>query len=163
MIMVRTRWIFAVALLLIVASITGPALADESGHFTVTSDGLPITGDLTNAVISNNTITMTMVIDQDFPTRLGPVHIVGDGVWAGISNNSTLTGTIENVTGNAKACFLIFCQQADFSGNGTWTGTLNDVSSGSGTFQGTLTFTGSPLAPSGPVAISGTWETTFQE
>jgi hypothetical protein len=137
--------------------------ADQNGHFTVTAQGPPITGQLTNSVIHQSTVTMTMVIDQGLPTKMGTVHIVGNGLWTGIMNNSTLTGTIGDVQGSAQACFLIFCQTADFTGTGTWTGTLNDAASGSGTFQGTLTFTGSPFAPSGPVPISGTWETSFQE
>ena len=162
--MTRTCWMVAAVIFILIVSTTNLVHADSNGYFTVTANGPPITGQLTNSVIHQSTVTMTMVIDQNLPTKIGTVHIVGNGLWNGSVNNSTLTGTIGNVQGSAQACFLIiFCQTADFTGTGTWTGTLNDVASGSGTFQGTLTFTGSPFAPSGPVPISGTWETSFQE
>jgi hypothetical protein len=157
----RTHGILATSVLLLILFTANSAYADQNGHFTVSASGLPITGDLTNELIHDGSVTMTMVINQYVPTRLGPVHVTGDGIWTGTQSNSTLSGTIENVKGDAQACFLIFCQEATFTGTGTWTGTLNDAGSGSGSLQGTLTFNGSPLAPSGPVPISGTWEATF--
>ena len=156
-------WLHVILLSVLVVTTTNLAYADPNGHFTVTANGPPITGDLTNAVLSRSTVNMIMVIDQNLPTNIGPVNLVGNGLWSGTMSNLTLSGTISNVQGSAKACLFIFCQEASFTGEGTWNGTLNASASGSGTFQGTLTFTGSPLAPSGPVPISGTWESTFQE
>ena len=161
--MTKIWMITAVLLILIVSTTTNLVRADQNGQFTVTAQGPPISGQLTNSLIHESNVTMTMLIDQGLPTRMGTIHIVGNGLWTGTMNNSTLTGTIGDVQGTAQGCFLIFCQTADFTGTGNWTGTLNDAASGSGTFQGTLTFTGSSYAPSGPVPISGTWETSFQQ
>ena len=161
--MTRTRWMLAVVLFILIVTTTNVVRADQSGQFSVTTEGPPITGQLINSAIHQSNVTMTMVIDQGLPTNMGTVHIVGNGLWSGTANNSTLTGTIGDVQGSAQGCFLIFCQTADFTGTGNWTGTLNGGASGSGTFQGTLTFTGSSYAPSGPVPISGTWETSFQQ
>jgi hypothetical protein len=107
-----------------------------------------------------------MSVDQTISTSYGPVQVSGDGIWIGETDFHAISGVIENVTGTIQACAVFYCQTADFTGNGTWGGTMSWSSTagsqGSGTFQGTLNFTGIQINQTGPVQISGNWTAAFE-
>jgi hypothetical protein len=157
-----------IALILAVA-LSGRAVVssnNSSGVFTFTVYGYMVTGDLTDTSISHGGIVqMLMTIDQTIPIPNGTVHITGNGAWSGITDLQTLSGEITNVQGSVYACVLLACQNADFTGNGTWVGTMTwskaAGSQGSGTFQGALIFSGSQVNQTGPVPVSGNWTASF--
>ena len=136
------------------------------GAFTFTLNGYAVEGKLLDAVIrGDGSVRLTMRVQDTIQTTVTDVPISGSGEWHGTANVTTLSGTIENVYGSARVCiFFFFCGNAYYVGQGTWTGTLSG-SQGTGTFQGTITFTSSPI-PQIPVnqqiPISGTWNSNFQ-
>jgi hypothetical protein len=160
------RRIFFVLMFVLILTML-PTLRAEvgTGTFTFTLKGYTVQGELTNAILHpDNTVTLTMVVDDRLQTFLGPVSIVGNGEWYGALNGTVLSGTIANVTGTVQVCVFFFCGHADYVGNGTWTGALSGAE-GSGTFQGVIIFTNSsfPQIPiNQPIPISGTWSSTFQ-
>ena len=156
-----------IILILVIAVSGNPVSSDpQNGAFAFSVEGYTITGSLTGASIGHGgLVQMLMTIDQTIPITNGTVHITGNGVWSGITNYQSLSGQITNVQGTVQACVLSVCQNADFTGNGTWGGTMTwsktAGSQGSGTFQGSLVFTGSQLNQTGPVPISGNWTASF--
>lgn len=140
--------------------------SNSNGVFTFTVYGYTVNGDLTGASVSHGgMVQMSMTIDQTVPIPNGTVHITGNGVWNGVTDLQTLNGEITNVQGSVHACVLSTCQDADFTGNGTWAGTMtwskDTGSQGSGTFQGALNFSGPQVNQTGPVPISGNWTAPF--
>jgi len=107
-----------------------------------------------------------MSIDQSISTSYGVVHITGTGVWSGETDFQSFNGAIGNVVGTVQACALFTCQTGDFTGTGSWTGTMiwssTAGSQGSGTFQGTLDFTGLQTSQAGSVPIAGNWTANFE-
>jgi hypothetical protein len=141
--------------------------ASGSGSFTFTVDGYTVTGDLTGAAIGHGgPVQMLMSIDQTISTSYGTVQVTGDGIWSGETDFHAINGVIENVTGTVQACAVFYCQSVDFTGNGTWGGTMawSNIagSQASGTFEGTLNFTGQEINQTGPVPISGSWTAAFE-
>jgi hypothetical protein len=139
----------------------------SSGSFSFMVNGYNVKGDLTNAAIAHGgLVQMLMSIDQSISTSYGVVHITGSGVWSGETDYQTFNGSIGNVIGTVQACVVFYCQTANFAGSGTWTGAVTSGSiagsQGSGTFGGTLTFTGQNVNQTGPVPVSGNWTATFQ-
>jgi hypothetical protein len=137
-----------------------------SGAFTFTVYGYTVTGDLTGASVTHGGIVqMLMTIDQMIPIANGTVHITGNGVWSGMTNLQNLNGEINNVQGSVQACVLQTCQNAAFTGSGTWAGTIawsqTTGSQASGTFQGALNFSGPQVNQTGPVPVSGNWTASF--
>jgi hypothetical protein len=137
-----------------------------TGSFTFTLNGYTVQGQLSNAIIHNdNNVTLTMSVSGNIQTSIVGVPISGSGEWYGTANATSLSGTIQNVHGNARVCMLFFfCGNANYTGEGTWVGTLSG-SQGAGTFQGTITFTSSPVPQipvNQPIPISGTWSSNFQ-
>jgi hypothetical protein len=138
------------------------------GTFTFTVQGYTITGTLTSGIVTHGGyVQLQMSIDQSLTTSYGTLQITGTGVWDGRTDFQTFSGTIDNVQGTIQACALLACQNVDFTGSGTWTGTMaawnrTAGSVGSGTFQGTLNFTGSAITPTGPEVVSGTWTAPFE-
>lgn len=163
------RGISALTLVVLLFSISGCVLVSgdsKNGIFTFAMYGYTVTGDLTDAIITHEgNVRLQMSIDQTIPTTNGTLHIVGNGVWNGKTDFAVLSGSIGNVKGTVQACLLSFCQNANFTGSGIWTGTLawSRVSGlqGSGEFQGTLNPTGPSLALTKPVPVSGNWTATF--
>ena len=157
-------------LLTVFASLWGIAVVggdSRSGSFSFRVDGYTVTGDLTNAAVEHGgAVQMLMSIDQTVTTSYGVVHITGNGVWSGQTNFQAVNGAIGNVAGTVQACAVFYCQNADFTGAGTWMGTLiwsSDAGSqGSGSFQGALTFSGQGVNETGAVPISGNWTATFE-
>jgi hypothetical protein len=163
------RWISVLALAILFVSISSGILVSgdsKNGTFTFTMYGYTVTGDLTNAIITHEgAVQMQMSIDQTIPTTMGTAHITGNGIWSGQTNFALFDGSIENVKGTIQACLLGACQNADFTGGGSWSGTLAwskiSGSQGSGTFQGTLNLTGASRTPAHPVSVSGNWTAAF--
>jgi hypothetical protein len=123
-----------------------------------------VPGELQNTIIQpNNTIAMTMLLNDQIETSNGPIQVTGSGVWNGVRNGSVLSGQIQGLAGKVQAC-VPFCLSADFVGLGNWNGELNDSSQGAGTLTGTVTFVSSSI-PQIPVGqtypISGTWKADF--
>lgn len=147
-----------------------PALQAQSGtgagSFSFTLNGYNVQGQLTNAIIHpENSVTLNMIVQDKIPTSLAQVPISGDGKWYGTVNVTSLSGTIQDVHGTARVCVLFFfCGDANYIGQGTWEGMLSG-SQGTGTFQGTITFTSSPVPQipvNQPIPVSGTWSSNFQ-
>lgn len=159
------RIFFALSLMLILTVL--PVLKAQlgTGTFTFTLKGYTVQGQLTNAMIHpGNFVTMNMVVDDTLQTVIGGAPITGSGEWYGTLNGTVLSGTIANVTGTVRACvFFFFCGHADYVGNGTWNGTLSGAQ-GTGTFQGTITFTSSSFSQipvNSPIPVSGRWSSPF--
>jgi hypothetical protein len=162
------KQVFYWVTLMLVLLVLPTALYAQSGmgSFTFTLNGYTIQGQLGNAIIHNdNSVTLTMSVSGNIQTSIVGVPISGSGEWYGTANATSLWGTIQNVHGNARVCILFFfCGDANYNGQGTWVGTLSG-SQGTGTFQGTITFTSSPVPQipvNQPIPISGTWTSNFQ-
>jgi hypothetical protein len=163
-----TMKILALTVLLTILLFVSPAAATGSGtgSVIVQIQGYgTVQGQLQNAVIqSNNNVTMSMVVNDQLQTSQGSFPIQATGDWNGDLNNSTLSGTINNVQGKIHVCVIFSCNDVDFSGHGTWTGQLQTTSSGSGNYTGTITITNSPYPqiPIGQrVPIFGSWTSNF--
>jgi hypothetical protein len=107
----------------------------------------------------DGSVSMAMAISGKLQTAYGSFFVTGTGVWIGATNGSTLSGTIQSVTGQVQICVLS-CSNANFVGKGNWTGSMMNLAA-SGTLTGTITFTNSPypqqLPPNQMIPISGTW------
>ena len=150
-----------IILLFILSGVADTANA-RIGSFTFSYDKYSVTGDLTNAIITHEgAIQLQMSIDQTISTSIAPVHIIANGVWVGKTDFVVLNGSIENVKGTVRACLLTLCQGGNFTGTGSWTGTLvwsrSFGSQGVGTFKGNLNVTGSTPSLTGQVPVSGNW------
>ena len=145
----------------------GAAMADSgAGSFTLMVSGYAINGNLQNVVINpDGSISMNMVLSGSVSTPYGSIPITANGAWVGTQNGSTVSGTIQDVSGSANFCYWFWCGTANFVGQGQWSGTLSPNSNiGSGGFQGTITFTSSDFSeiPVGqPQPITGTWNAVF--
>jgi hypothetical protein len=169
--MANSKLISASLLLLIsLVLLSGVAMVSSdspSGSFTFVVDGYTVKGDLTGGTVDHGGLVgLVMSIDQTISTSYGTVHIIGNGIWSGQTDFQNVNGVIEDVTGTAQACAVFVCQTTSFTGSGTWAGSMSwssDVGSqGSGTFEGTLTFTGQRMNQTGPVPISGNWAAGFE-
>jgi hypothetical protein len=163
----RASWIMRVAalsLLLPLASFTPVMGTGGSVQLSLQGYGT-IPGQLQNTIIEpNNTISMTMLVNDQMQTSNGPIQITSTGVWNGVRNGSVLSGQIQGLTGKVQACVPI-CLTANFVGLGNWNGQLNESSSqGTGTLTGTITFVSSSIPQIGvgqTYPISGTWTADF--
>jgi hypothetical protein len=158
----------ALAILLMILVCVQPAAAagSETGTVTVQIQGYgTVHGQLENAFIqSNNSVTMSMVVNDQLQTTQGAFPLNATGSWNGALSNSTLSGTINNVQGKIHVCVIFSCNDVDFSGHGTWTGQLQTTSSGSGNFTGTITITSSPypqIQQGQVIPIYGSWSSNF--
>ena len=157
------------ALFLIVASLTyafAPALASPGqGTFSMTISNTTLNGSLQNTVIQADSVSMNMVLNGNLQTSFGQVPITTNGIWVGTRNGTQLNGTIQDVTGTIHLCFLFWCGQANFIGQGVWNGNLTSTTTGAGSFDGTITFTSSDFSQihlNEPAPVSGTWNAEFQ-
>ncbi len=137
---------------------TGSVIVQIQGYGTVH-------GQLQNALIQpNNSVRMSMVVDDQLQTPQGSFSLQATGDWDGALDNSMLSGTIHDVQGKIHVCIIFSCNDVDFNGRGTWTGQLQTSSVGSGNFTGTITVTNSPYPqiPQGQIIpISGSWTADF--
>lgn len=160
------RFLGTVTVMFVLLALPTIEAQSSTGSFVFTLGGYTIRGGLADAFISqSNSVSMTMNLRDTMQTSVGNIPIGGSGSWRGFLNGTTLNGTIDNVQGSAKICiFFFFCGDANYIGQGTWTGTLSGTQ-GSGSFQGTITFTSSPVSQipvNQPIPISGTWNSNFQ-
>jgi hypothetical protein len=139
-------------------SATGGSFQLKFGLAGVWTGTLP--GELQNGVIqSNNSVSMTMVFNDQIQTSIGPVLVTINGMLNGVESGSALSGTIQGMVGKVSAMGL----SGDFVGQGQWNGSLAG-SHGTGAMVGTVTFTNSPvpqISTNQPYPISGTWESDF--
>ncbi len=164
--MKRTVTLLALALVLTSLPVLQAQSVGGTGSFAFTLNGYTVQGQLVNTAIHHDkSVTLTMTIDSTMSTSAGNVPISGRGDWYGVANATSLSGTIQNVQGTARVCILFFfCGNANYVGQGTWEGTLSN-GQGTGTFQGTITFTSSPVSQipvNRPIPVSGTWSSNFQ-
>ena len=161
------RIFFCLALLLaFFPAVVQAQSAPMVGSFAFALLGYTVQGQLSNAVINtDNTVSMSMALDDNLQTSMGAVPINASGEWDGAVNGTMMSGTIRGVSGSIQVCYLFFfCGYADFVGNGIWTGTLSS-GQGSGTFSGNITFTSSSFSQvqlNQPIAVSGNWTSAFQ-
>jgi len=160
--------IFGVALLLIVASLSYsflPVMASGGqGTFALDLTGYSLNGNLQNAIVNSNSVSMNMILNANLQTSIGQIPITASGLWVGTVNGTNLSGSIQEVSGTVYDCFLFWCGQATFIGQGEWSGTLTSTQ-GTGVFDGTITFTSSDFSQiqlNQPAPISGTWTADFQ-
>ena len=135
------------------------------GSFAFTLSGYTVQGQLSNAIINpDNSVSLTMNLDDNLQTSMGAIPISGNGQWYGTVNGTNISGSIQNVAGSLQVCyFLFFCGYANYSGYGIWIGTLSG-NQGSGTFQGYITFTSSSIPEitlNQAYPISGNWNSAF--
>jgi len=165
-----TLRLVALTILLIILVCVSPAPVTGSGtgsvivQIQIQGYGA-IHGQLQNALItSNNNVTMSMVVNDQLQTPQGTFPIQATGDWNGALNNSSLSGTINNVQGKIHVCLIFSCNDVDFSGQGTWMGQLQTTSSGSGNYTGTITITNSPypqIQQGQKIPIYGSWTSSF--
>jgi hypothetical protein len=164
------RYLFALTFILVLATSVGsllhPSLATvKEGSFQLLVDKYAVTGQLSNAVVyKNGSISMTMTVNDNVQSPIGPVPMTVTGRWDGVLNDSTLSGSIHDVVGKVEVHFLFWSFHADFVGQGVWNGSL-DGSNATGTFNGTVTFTSSELPQipvNQPEPLSGTWNADFE-
>ena len=169
--MVDSRFLACMALLLVpLVALSGQATVGGSpanGSFTFTVSGYTVTGELTDATIEHGgAVQMLMSIDQSIPTSYGTAKVTASGVWSGETNFQQINGAIGNLSGTIQVCAIFYCQNADFTGTGTWQGSLSWSSSsgseGSGIFGATLSVSGSQITGNGPVPVSGNWTAYFE-
>jgi hypothetical protein len=139
-------------------SATGGSFQLKFGLAGVWTGTLP--GELQNAVIQpDNSASMTMVLNDQIQTSIGPAQVTINGKLNGVKSGSALSGTIQGMVGKVSAMGL----SGDFVGQGQWNGSLSG-SHGTGTITGTVTFTNSPvpqIPTNQPYPISGTWDSDF--
>lgn len=119
-----------------------------------------VQGQLQNAIIyPNNTIFMTMNVNDRIQASQGAIPITATGLWNGVSNGAEVSGSIQNVVGKVHGCVFLWCGDANFVGQGQFTGSLN-ASHANGTFNGTITFTNPPVQDQ-QMSMSGSWSADF--
>ena len=137
---------------------TGSILLQIQGYGT-------IHGQLQNATIqANNSIAMTMTINDQIQTPQGSYPVQATGTWYGVRTGSAMSGAIRDVAGKIDICIILSCSDAEFVGQGNWTGSLDASSNGSGNFTATITFTKSPYVqiPTGQsIPTYGSWVASF--
>jgi len=145
--------------------IVAPAAAQNVGSLQLNLGNQQIAGQLTNLNTVNGSVSMIMTLNSQIQTQIGPIPMTATGIWIGSVNGTTVTGTIQDVTGNVQACVLFMCGSSDFIGQGQWTGTLNNGSNASGAFTATITFTSSSFSQvplNKPEPVSGTWNANLE-
>jgi hypothetical protein len=140
------------------ASATGSVLVQIQGYGNVR-------GQLQNAIIQkNDTIAMLMIVNDQIQTSQGSFPVVVTGTWNGVRNGSSIYGLLQNVNGKIRICLFNLCSDAEFVGQGNWTGMLNSSGGGNGNFAGRITFTKSsyPQIPKGQIVpLNGSWTADF--
>lgn len=137
---------------------TGSILLQIQGYGT-------LHGQLQNAIIqANNSIAMAMTVNDQIQTSQGSFPVQATGTWHGVRADSTLAGTIQDIAGKIHICIILACSDAEFVGQGNWTGLLDASSNGNGNFTATITFTKSlyPQIPQGQsIPTYGSWMASF--
>jgi len=148
--------------IVLVLSISNCVLAEISptGSFTISIQGYLLVGTLTDATGHQSGVRLLMSIDRSLSTTSGSLHIMSNAIWNGELEGSLIAGSIDNLTGSVHACMSLTCENATFTGNGNWTGVLQQSSSlpqASGTFRATLYLSN----PASTVPVSGNWTSSL--
>lgn len=164
---VRVMKGIAIALVILVffAQVSSPALGVGTGTVVLQVEGYgTVQGQLENAaILENNAVTMIMAVNDQIQTAQGSFPIEAAGNWDGVRNVFVMSGTISNVSGKIHICVVV-CNDADFVGQGNWSGQLDSSMNGSGNFTGSITFTNSPypqIPTNQPVPMDGSWRASF--
>jgi len=163
----RTRLITIIVLCVLVMTAvfqyTGRVYATQGqGSLQLTLQGYgTVSGQLLEATIQpDNSITMEMIVNSQMQTSYGSFPVTANGVWIGLSNGTSVSGSIQNVTGKVQ----VFLSNANFVGSGEWSGSLNGTFA-AGTFGGTITFINSPYTQQIPqnqaIPTTGVWNATL--
>jgi hypothetical protein len=157
----------ALVILLFLAQPFPPALGIGTGTVLLQVKGYgAVHGQLESATIfENNSVTMIMTVNDRIQTAQGSFPIEATGNWDGVRNGLAMSGTISNVSGKIHVCTLV-CSDADFVGQGSWSGQLDASLNGNGNFTGTITFTNSPysqIPANQPVPTDGSWTASFAQ
>lgn len=163
----RNLLVCLVGMLLVVTLLCTVAVGAVTGQgslqLSVSGYG-EVQGMLQDATIyPNGTVSMIMSVNDQMQTSYGAIPVTATGLWNGVINGSEVSGSIQNVAGDAHICVVFLCGDANFIGQGEFTGSLN-ASHATGVFQGTITFTNSPVSqiPVGqPIPMSGSWSADF--
>jgi len=151
--------------MLTILLVVTPAAAQSVGSVQLNLGNQQISGQLTNLNFANGAVSMTMTLNAQIQTQIGPIPLTATGAWVGLVNGTTVSGTIQGITGNVQACVLFMCGSSDFIGQGQWMGTVSNSSSASGTFTATITFTSSSFSQvplNKPEPVSGIWNANLQ-
>jgi len=163
----RTRLITSIVLCVLMMSVifhyARPVYATEGqGSLQLILQGYgSVNGQLLDAAIHpDDSISVEMIVNNQMQTSYGSFPVTANGVWTGFSNGTSVSGSIQNVTGKVQ----VFLSNANFVGSGEWSGSLNGTFA-AGTFGGTITFTNSPDTQQIPqnqaIPTTGTWNATF--
>ena len=137
---------------------TGSLLLQIPGYGT-------IHGQLENATIhESNAIAMTMTVNDQIQTAQGSFPIQATGNWDGVRNGSAVSGAIRNVSGKIHICIIFSCNDADFVGQGNWTGQLDTSMTANGNLTVAITFTSSPypqIQAGHSIPTEGSWTASF--
>jgi len=161
------RHIVIIAILLFSLSQISPqAFGSGTGSILLQIQGYgTLHGQLQNAIIqANNSVAMTMTVNDQIQTSQGSYPVQATGTWHGVRAGSALAGTIQDIAGKIHVCIILSCSDAEFVGQGSWTGLLDGSSNGNGNFTATITFTESPYPqiPQGQsIPTYGSWAASF--
>ena len=164
---IRIWQVVSLALLLLAAvtSLIPVRAARGEGSLELIIQGYgSVHGQLKDAVISSDgSIAMTMVVNDQLQISQAFFPVTAGGSWNGVREGSNVSGSISDVRGKVQICVVFSCNDAKFTGQGQWMGTLN-ASNANGTFQGTITFTNSPVPQvqvNQPLPVTGFWNVDF--
>lgn len=136
---------------------TGSVVLQIQGYGTVH-------GQLENAMIQgDNSVSMLLIVNDTLQTSQGSFPLEASGTLNGVRNNSTLSGTINDIQGEINVCVLA-CNAVYFNGQGNWTGLLDASSAGTGNLAAVVTITSSPYPqmPQGQaIPTDGSWNANF--
>lgn len=158
--------IITIALATLTPITTSVNAQSGAGSVTLNIQGFgTVHGQLQDPMIyPNYSVSMLMVVDDQLKTSQGTFPLQATGNWDGTLDNSSLAGTIDNISGKINVCILLSCNSIYFTGQGNWTGQLDAASNGAGNSTATITITNSPYPqiPQGAsIPTSGPWTASF--
>ncbi len=75
-----------------------PVMASAGeGTFALDLTGYSLNGNLENAVVNGNSVSMNMILNGNLQTSIGQIPITASGLWVGARNGSILSGSIQEV------------------------------------------------------------------
>jgi hypothetical protein len=163
---IRIWQIVSLALLLAAVSSLIPvrAATGEGSLQLIIQDYGSVRGQLKDAIIHpDRSVVMTMVVNDQLQTPMGSFPVTAGASWNGAQEGSNVSGSINDVLGKIQICVIFSCNDAKFTGQGQWIGTVS-ASHANGTFQGTIAFANSPVPQipvNQPLPVSGFWNADF--
>ena len=75
-----------------------PVMASTGeGTFALDLTGYSLNGNLENAIVNGNSVSMNMALNGVLQTSMGQIPITASGLWVGARNGSSLSGSIQEV------------------------------------------------------------------